>query len=139
MTRARGHLAGVACALLLAGSAAWVAGACTDERAPTARAGAGADPSQQPFDEAMRILCDAPDRAEIAPEASAPANRAMLIAAWIDSRVQNREVRELMGGLAAETPAGKLEALRAGARRAGIQRCALADFWQVLAGPKPAR
>jgi hypothetical protein len=102
---------------------------CQDEPAPATR-GSGA-PSTQTFDEAMRVVCSAPEQAEMPPESSGAANRAMVIAMWIDQRVHNQEVRQLMGGLAAQTPAGKLEALASGARRAGIERCALADLWRA--------
>jgi len=112
--------------------AAALTGACQDEVAPPAKRAAGG-PSDQSFEDAMRIVCDAPEQAELPPESAGEANRAMVLAVWIDHRVRNREVRELMGGGPAQTPQGKLEALRAGARRASIARCALAELWQAPA------
>lgn len=91
-----------------------------------------ARPDPQTFDEAMRIACDAPEQAELPPESSGAANRAMVLAAWLDARVRNAEVRQLMG--ATDSPRGKLDALRAGARRAGISRCALAEMWESSGG-----
>jgi hypothetical protein len=116
-------------ALALSGLLAATLLGCQDEPAPTTRS--SDTPSTQTFDEAMRIVCSAPDQVEQPPESAGAANRAMVIAMWIDQRVHNQEVRKLMGGLAAQTPAGKLEALDAGARRAGIERCALAELWRA--------
>ena len=89
----------------------------------------GAAANSQSFDEAMHVVCDAPDKAELPPESAGAANRAMVLAVWMDKHVSNHEVRQLLGGKAAATPARKLEALESGARRAGITRCALADVW----------
>lgn len=87
--------------------------------------------STQTFDEAMHIICDAPEKAEFPPEAQNATNRALLLASWIDQRVQNREARELMGSMAATGREGKLAALRSGAKRAGIERCALSQVWEA--------
>ncbi|HTE49405.1 MAG TPA: hypothetical protein VK698_00920, partial [Kofleriaceae bacterium] len=77
--------------------------------------------------------------AELPPEKPGDVNRALLVAAWIDQRVTNPEVRQLMGAAAAaQTPAGKLAALRDGATKAGIERCALAEMWQRMATGAPA-
>lgn len=88
--------------------------------------------SDQTFDEAMHIVCDAPDKAE-ASEAG-DANRIMMLAMWIDARVRNHEVRKLMGSVAAqESNQAKIAALESGARRAGIARCSLAELWRAAA------
>jgi hypothetical protein len=109
----------------------FLAGACTsDEPAAPGRAST----SSQTFDEAMRIICDAPEKAELSPEAEASTSRALLLASWLDRRIHNQEARQLMGSLAATTPEGKLAALKTGAKRAGIERCALAEVWQAPAG-----
>jgi hypothetical protein len=117
-------------AILAALLATALASACQDDASPPA-APAPAGASDQTFEQAMRVACDAPDQPELAPDAAGGTNRALLIAVWIDRRVRNREVRQLIGGSAAQTPQGKLEALRAGARRAGITHCALAELWQA--------
>ncbi len=109
---------------------ALVAVACQDEVPPPATR-APAEESDQTFEQAMRIACDAPDQPELAPDSAGGTNRALLIAVWLDRRVRNREVRQLIGGGAAQTPQAKLDALRAGARRAGLTRCALAELWQA--------
>jgi hypothetical protein len=107
--------------------------ACKD---PPREAGpAPSTPDSQTFAEAMKIACDAPEQADLPPESSGGANRMLVLAAWLDARVRNREVRELMGGSAAQTPQGKLQALQDGARRAGITRCALAALWQGTTNP----
>jgi len=127
-----------AATLAAAALATALASACGDGReraAPTpATPAAAAEPSatakpEQSFAEAMQIACAAPERAELPPESAGDVNRAMVLAAWIDRHVRNREVRQLMGGSAAQTPQGKIEALEAGARRAGIARCALVELW----------
>jgi len=106
---------------------------------PAENAGSSPPPSNQTFEEAMRITCDAPENAELPPEKPGDVNRALLVAAWIDQRVTNPEVRQLMGAAAAaQTPAGKLAALRDGATKAGIERCALAEMWQRMATGAPA-
>jgi hypothetical protein len=87
----------------------------------------------------MQITCDAPEKADLPPEKPGDMNRFLLVASWIDQRVTNKEVRQLMGAAAAaETPAGKLAALREGARKAGIERCALAEMWERMASGAPA-
>jgi len=106
---------------------------------PAENAGSSPPPGNQTFEEAMRITCDAPKNAELPPEKPGDVNRALLVAAWIDQRVTNHEVRQLMGAAAAaQTPAGKLAALRDGATKAGIERCALAEMWQRMATGAPA-
>lgn len=118
--------------ILLLAAAATLAAACKDR---VSSQPGGDSASSQTFEDAMRVACDAPNSADLPPASGGEANRAMLLAAWLDRRVQNREVRQLMGGAGAETPDGKLAALEAGARRAGIERCALADLWRT---PPPA-
>ena len=87
----------------------------------------------------MQLTCDAPEKADLPPEKPGDVNRAHLVASWIDRRVTNKEVRQLMGAAAAsETAAGKLAALRDGARKAGIERCALAEMWDRMASRTPA-
>lgn len=113
-------------------------GACKDPPA-AGQAGQSAPPSTQTFEEAMRLTCDAPEKADLPPEKPGDMNRFLLVASWIDQRVTNKEVRQLMGAAAAaETPAGKLKALRDGARKAGIERCALAEMWERMASGAPA-
>lgn len=103
---------------------------CQDDPAPARSAGA----SDQSFDEAMRIVCDAPDKAEVS-DSGGEANRSMVLAMWIDARVRNPEVRRLMTSLAAqEGNQGKIAALESGARRAGIAPCKLAELWRTVAG-----
>ncbi len=95
--------------------------------------GASAGASDQTFDEAMHIVCDAPEKAEVS-ESGGDANRIMMLAMWIDARVRNQEVRKLMGSVAAsESNQGKIAALESGARRAGIARCSLAELWRDVA------
>ena len=98
---------------------------------PAGKSRATASSSDQTFDEAMRIVCDAPDKAELPAGSAFDSNRIMLMAVWIDQRVHNREVRELMGGVSSKKGAqGKINALESGARRAGIARCSLAELWR---------
>jgi hypothetical protein len=124
----RAVAAGIALAAIALGG-----GACQDDPksvSASAQPG-GAAASSQSFDEAMHVVCDAPDKAELPPESAGEANRAMMLAVWMDKHVSNHEVRQLLGGKAAGTPARKLQALESGAHRAGITRCALADLWQA--------
>ena len=104
--------------------------ACQEDTARGKPGGAAAPASDQTFDEAMHIVCDAPDKAEAAGAGSA--NRITMLAMWIDARVRNHEVRKLMGSVAAqESNQAKITALESGARRAGIARCSLAELWRA--------
>jgi hypothetical protein len=95
--------------------------------------GSTAPASDQTFDDAMHIVCDAPDKAEVS-ESGGDANRIMMLAMWIDARVRNQEVRKLMSSVAAQqSNEAKIAALESGARRAGIARCGLAELWQAAA------
>jgi hypothetical protein len=136
----RSPLLVAATAIVLAGVAIG-GGACQDDpRAASATKPASAPPAaqgDQSFDEAMRVVCDAPDQADLPPGPAGEANRAMVLAVWIDKRVRNQEVRQLLGGKSASTPERKIQALESGARRAGITRCALADLWQAGAESRP--
>lgn len=115
-----------------------IGGACKDRPAAGPPPGESGLASTQTFEEAMRLTCDAPEKADLPPEEPGDLNRFLLVASWIDQRVTNKEVRQLMGAAAAaETPAGKLAALREGARKAGIERCALAEMWERMASGAP--
>ncbi len=105
---------------------------CQEDANRAAPASKGASTSSgQTFDEAMHVVCDAPDKAEVS-ESGGDANRIMMLAMWIDARVRNQEVRQLMGSVAAqESNQGKIDALESGARRAGIARCSLAELWRA--------
>ena len=102
--------------------------ACKGDQPPSSAP--PAEPMQQSFDEAMRLVCDAPEQADLPDESTGATNRALALAAWLDQRVRNQEVRQLMGSVAAqESSQGKIDALMKGAKRAGIERCSLADLW----------
>jgi hypothetical protein len=107
--------------------------ACQEDSARGKQSAGGSGASDQTFDEAMHIVCDAPDKAEAG--SGGDVNRSMMLAMWIDARVRNHEVRKLMGGVAAqESNQAKIAALESGARRAGIARCSLAELWRAAAG-----
>jgi hypothetical protein len=106
--------------------------ACQEDTTRAKPGPSGSAASDQTFDEAMHIVCDAPDKAEAG--SGGDANRIMMLAMWIDARVRNHEVRKLMGSVAAqESNQAKIAALESGARRAGIARCSLAELWRAAA------
>jgi hypothetical protein len=118
---------------LLVATLAALALSCQDDPKP---APAVADKaSGQTFADAIRVACDAPEMADQTPEtpeSAGAANRAMMLAVWIDKRVRNQEVRALLAG--ARSGDEKIAALESGARRVGLDRCALAEMWR--AGPE---
>lgn len=100
---------------------------------PTGEAGT------QTFVQAMQVVCDAPNDPDLPAESTGLANRTMAMATAIDQRVQNMEVRQLMGGIGRQTSEQKIRALREGARRAGVEPCALATTWSdAMAGRSTA-
>jgi predicted lipoprotein len=85
---------------------------------------AGAD---QTLKQAMELICDAPNRAEV-PEGATDSARAQAVATWIQSNVSNPEALELMGDLASVMPADRGSMLSDEAKKQGIGNCALAQM-----------
>ena len=91
---------------------------------PTQAASGGA--SEQRFEEAMRVFCDAPLHAEI-PDDADPAEQMYALAAHIDARLENAEVRALFEALANVDGPDRAEYVQQAAARAGLEACPVVD------------
>ncbi|HLU67451.1 MAG TPA: hypothetical protein VKZ63_14315 [Kofleriaceae bacterium] len=81
----------------------------------------------QSFAEGMRIVCQAPDHV---PGTSA-AQKATALAAYIDQNVSNEEVKKTIRELSLSEGSAKRRVLEEAAGRAGLDRCALAELWEM--------
>ena len=87
-------------------------------------AGCGAKKSSQSFRAGMELICSAGEQPAVARRN--PAERAQAMSEWIRTEVTNAEARAAFGAVADASPGERARALMAAARRAGLERCALA-------------
>lgn len=105
--------------------AVWLGG-CGKDDAPEPAPGA----TGQGFAEAMTLLCDAEARSGAARRP--PGERIQVLTEWINRRIENPEVRNLVSGLtAAEDPEQIRERLEQAVERAGLGACPLLAFFEL--------
>jgi hypothetical protein len=102
----------------------WIAG--PDARTsgtPTAEGAAPppSDPSGQSMADALRVICEAPDKV---PAGSSPA----AMAEYIQTNLENAEATRLMQTLASDPPGERSSELARIARENGVERCPLAEM-----------
>ena len=73
-------------------------------------------------------MCSAPTKAEL-PKDFNPADKATVMAAWIDERLKTSKGKELFKALPAVTPGARAKMLREAASQEGLAGCAFADFY----------
>ncbi|HUH04010.1 MAG TPA: hypothetical protein VML75_18565 [Kofleriaceae bacterium] len=77
--------------------------------------------ARQTFAEGVRIICEAPEAADVA--SAAPAERQQIISRWITARLKNEKARELFAAASNAPPAARGELLAMAADKAGLDRC----------------
>lgn len=101
-------------------------GGCGKDDAPEATPGA----TGQGFAEAMTLLCDAEARSGAAERP--PAERIQVLTEWINRRIENPEVRNLVSGLTgAEDPEQIRKRLDQAVERADLEECPLLAFFEL--------
>jgi hypothetical protein len=78
----------------------------------------------------LQTLCDAPKNAPGVQNAN-PADRATVMASWVDKNLGSTEGRNLFRGLASVDPAEKGKVLREAAQSEGLTSCAWADDFEA--------
>lgn len=80
----------------------------------------------------VETMCSAPTKAEL-PKDLNPADKATVMAAWIDERLKTSKGKELFKALPAVTPGARAKMLREAATQEGLAGCAFADFYAEYA------
>lgn len=76
----------------------------------------------------LETMCSAPAKANVPPDLN-PADRATVMAAWIDDHLKTAKGKELFKALPAVAPAARAKMLREAASAEGLGGCAFADFF----------
>lgn len=86
----------------------------------------------------VQTMCDAPTRASLPADAN-PADKATLLAGWIDGHLSSDEGRAFFVSVAAIDPIDRADIIRAEAAKQGITTCAWAEWYAAeLERAKPA-
>ena len=93
--------------------------------------GAGLSLGCQSYPEGVRIMCDAPNRAEMA--RVEPEYRLKVIAEYVEDAVSNGRAEALFEGLAVLSVTDKLAAVEAARKEAKLTQCGLSDELRNLA------
>jgi hypothetical protein len=83
--------------------------------------------TESPLGKSLRIICEAPDKLPVPPEAS-QSERAQAMADYIRANVTDPDALKLMGELATIAPEARGAHLASVARANGIERCPLAEM-----------
>ena len=76
----------------------------------------------------LQTMCEAPTRASL-PADTDPADRATLMAGWIDGHLSSDEGRAFFSSVAAIDPIDRAGIIRAEAAKQGITTCAWAEWY----------